>query len=54
MVEVRDHNSGAILFKSTSRERKVEDLEKRVEELTKKLETLTEMNMIKDKDINTK
>lgn len=46
MVEVRDTNSGAILFKKTKSEKKVEELEDRV----KLLETMIEGHVInKDK-----
>jgi len=40
MVEVRDTNSGAILFKKTKSEKKVEELEVKVKSLEESLKSL--------------
>lgn len=43
MIEVRDNNSNAILFKRTPREKKVDELEDKV----KKLESLVNVLLLK-------
>lgn len=40
MIEVRDHNSNAILFKRTPREKKIDELEDKVERLGALIEKL--------------
>lgn len=43
MVEVRDENSGAILFKKTAREKKMDEMIKELRDLSKRLAILEEL-----------
>lgn len=43
MIEVRDHNSNAILFKRSEREKKVDILEETVNTLKEELENMKKL-----------